>query len=158
MSGENIHLEDGDQIRLFRISDVSDHYVQITGGVNQPGIYELDEQLNNISDLIDAAGGLQDDVFYGSAILTRYNDDSATFSFNFDVLSAINNNSDENLTLQRRDNIEIFQNEVEQVGEQIVIVSGQIEKPDSLEYTDGMNLEMALLKVGGFTKVPISEM
>ena len=77
---ENIHLEDGDQIRLFSISDVSDHYVEIIGGVNQPGIYELSEQLNNISDLINAANGLQDDVYLGNAVLTRTNDDSTTFS------------------------------------------------------------------------------
>jgi protein involved in polysaccharide export with SLBB domain len=152
MSGDgNIELVDNDRIRLFRISDVSDQYVQITGGVNQPGIYELDENLNSISDLISAADGLQGDFLDGSAILTRYNDDSTSFTFNFNVLAALNNDSEEDLMLQRRDRIQIFQNNVIEIENRKVFISGQIEKPGGYSYTDGMTLEMLLLKSGGFT-------
>ena len=152
MSGDgNIELVDNDRIRLFRISDVSDQYVQITGGVNQPGIYELDENLNSISDLISAADGLQGDFFDGSAILTRYNDDSTSFTFNFNVLAVLNNDSEEDLMLQRRDRIQIFQNNVREIENRKVFISGQIEKPGGYSYSDGMTLEMLLLKSGGFT-------
>ena len=152
MSGDgNIELVDNDRIRLFRISDVSDQYVQITGGVNQPGIYELDENLNSISDLISAADGLQGDFFDGSAILTRYNDDSTSFTFNFNVLAALNNDSEEDLMLQRRDRIQIFQNNVREIENRKVFIFGQIEKPGGYSYSDGMTLEMLLLKSGGFT-------
>ncbi len=147
---EDVKLEDDDRITIFNISDVSDDYVRIIGGVNQPGTYQLDGSIANVRDLIIAADSLQDDAFSGIATIIRINSDSTRFTFDFDLLQAIDNNPEHNLRLQQRDVIQIFENRVREPEMGQVIISGDVKNPGEFRYSEGLDLEQLLLKAGGF--------
>ncbi len=149
----NIILQDGDKLTLFSISDISDNYVKIIGGVNQPGTYQLDAGITNIKDLIMLADNLQDDALNGTATLTRTRDDSVKFSFNFDVKKALENNPAHNLSIKKRDVVQIFENNVQNIKNKTITIQGEVKNPGVYSFSDGMNLETLLLKAGGFKEV-----
>lgn len=147
---EHIALEDGDKLTLFNISSISDNYVKILGGVNQPGTYQLDAEITHIKDLILLADSLQDDALNSTATLVRTRDDSTKFSFNFDVFKALENNPDHNLSLQKRDVLEIFETDVLLLEDQSIQINGEVSNPGSYSFSKGMTLQDVLLKAGGF--------
>lgn len=154
LSGEReVKLFDQDKVRLFRISDVSDDFVQISGLVNQPGTYELSEEIQTVRDLVLAADSLQDDAFLGRAILTRTNDDSTTTIYSV-VLGEVMENagSSQNFTLQKRDNLQVFRNTVELIDRRYVNITGEVNNPGRFQYSENMSLEDLILKAGGFTE------
>ncbi|WP_290968039.1 MULTISPECIES: SLBB domain-containing protein [Gracilimonas] len=154
LSGEReVKLFDQDKVRMFKISEVSDDYVQITGLVNQPGIYELSEKIRTIRDLILAADSLRDDAFLGRAILTRTNDDSTTTVFSVDLQALIENEGlSQNITLQKRDQLQVFRNTVELIDQRYVNITGEVSNPGRYKYSENMSLEDLILKAGGFTE------
>ena len=154
LSGEReVELFDQDKVRMFKISEVSDDYVQITGLVNQPGIYELSEKIRTVRDLILAADSLQDDAFLGRAILTRTNDDSTTTVFSIELQDVIENkDAEQNITLQKRDQLQVFRNTVEIIDQRYVNITGEVNNPGRFKFSENMSLEDLILKAGGFTE------
>ncbi len=152
MGDADIPLFDGDKIRLFRISEVSDEYVRITGAVNQPGTYQLEQSLTNVSDLILKADSLRDDALIGRAVLTRTRDDSTKVSFSIDLMKALENDPSQNLSLERRDVLQVFSNRVQEIENKQVFINGAVTNPGAFELTEDMTLEQLILKAGGFTK------
>ena len=151
MGGTNIKLFDQDRVRLFKISDVSDDYVEINGQVNQAGTYELSDDIQTVRDLIIAADSLQDDAFFGRALLTRTLDDSTTELYNLELDELMQNeNSSFNMTLQKRDNVQILRNTVELIDQRYVNITGEVVNPGRFSYSENMTLEDLILKAGGF--------
>ncbi|MEQ8523454.1 SLBB domain-containing protein [Gracilimonas sp.] len=154
LSGQReVKLFDQDKVKLFKISEVSDDYVQISGLVNQPGTYELSGQIQTVRDLVLAADSLQDDAFIGRAILTRTNDDSTTTIYSV-VLEEVmkDEGSSQNFTLQKRDNLQVFRNTVELIDQRYVNITGEVNNPGRFRYSENMSLEDLILKAGGFTE------
>ena len=56
-SNKNFNLIDGDEVEFFKISDLVQKTVNISGEVLRPGAYELDKNMR-LSSLINKAGGL----------------------------------------------------------------------------------------------------
>lgn len=147
-----INLKDADSVEIFKISDVSDQYVKIEGGVNQPGIYQLNEGIFTVADLIKKADGLQDDALTSMATIIRIRDDSTKYTLKFDVAKALENDPLHNLNLERRDYVKIYETDVREIKDKWVIISGEVKQPDTLEFFDGMTLDMLILEAGGFTQ------
>ncbi len=148
----DVELTDGDQVSLFNISSISDQYVRITGAVNQPGTYGLDQSISNVKDLIMKADSLRDDALTGIALITRTRDDSTKISFSINLALALENDPSENLALERRDELEVFSNKVSEIENKRVTITGAVRNTGEFEFAEGMTLESLLLKAGGFTE------
>ena len=90
-----ITLVDGDRIQLFSITDINDQVVEINGAVDQPGTFELNQELQTIRDLILAADGLSENAYLGQAELIRTNDDLTQSYFTVNLAEAISGNEAE---------------------------------------------------------------
>ncbi len=106
--GSSFQLEDGDEITIPEIPADYENYVKISGSVRFPGSYELKEG-QRLDDLIAAAGGLALDAYLDRAYLTRKTEDLSTVIQKFNLKDVVlNEQSGENILLQRHDIIEVF--------------------------------------------------
>tara|TARA_B100000989_G_scaffold295884_1_gene277872 strand:- start:2408 stop:5152 length:2745 start_codon:yes stop_codon:yes gene_type:complete len=143
-----ITLVDGDRIQLFSITDINDQVVEINGAVDQPGTFELNQELQTIRDLILAADGLSENAYLGQAELIRTNDDLTQSYFNVNLAEAISGNEAENIMLQRRDLLTIYTlNDIRQIG--LVSVVGYIRNPASYPWRENLRVYDLLFKAGG---------
>ncbi len=152
LGSESITLEDGDRIQLFSVSNVLDDLVSVHGKVNQPGDYELSENVRTVRDLILKADNLQDDALINRAILTRTRDDSTQVSYTIDLEQALAGNPENDLVLEKRDNLQVFSNAVELIENRYVTINGAVPNPGRFRYSENMTLEDILLKAGGFSE------
>lgn len=148
----DIPLFDKDRIQIFDISGISDDIVTVKGLVNQPGIYELSENIQTVSDLILAADSLQDDAFTQRALLTRTKGDSTTEVYSVNIEEAMAGSPEHDIILEKRDELQIFRNTVQLVDNRYVIIDGEVNSPGRFRYSEKMTLEDLILKAGGFTE------
>ena len=143
-----ITLVDGDRIQLFSITDINDQVVEINGAVDQPGTFELNQELQTIRDLILAADGLSENAYLGQAELIRTNDDLTQSYFTVNLAEAISGNEAENMMLQRRDLLTIYTlDDIRQIG--LVSVVGYIRNPASYPWRENLRVYDLLFKAGG---------
>ena len=143
-----ITLVDGDRIQLFSITDINDQVVEINGAVDQPGTFELNQELQTIRDLILAADGLSENAYLGQAELIRTNDDLTQSYFTVNLAEAISGNEAENMMLQRRDLLTIYTlDDIRQTG--LVSVIGYIRNPASYPWRENLRVYDLLFKAGG---------
>ncbi|MFC1551696.1 SLBB domain-containing protein [Candidatus Latescibacterota bacterium] len=106
---KTIPLYDGDIITIFHIIDETFNYVDIFGaGVLRPGRYELNESLTSLKDLIDKSDGLTSDVYLPKADLIRLNDDLKEVYYEINLEEIMNELTQVDLLLQKRDRIRIY--------------------------------------------------
>lgn len=143
-----ITLVDGDRIQLFSITDINDQVVEINGAVDQPGTFELNQELQTIRDLILAADGLSENAYLGQAELIRTNDDLTQSYFTVNLAEAISGNEAENMMLQRRDLLTIYTlDDIREIG--LVSVVGYIRNPASYPWRENLRVYDLLFKAGG---------
>ena len=143
-----ITLVDGDRIQLFSITDINDQVVEINGAVDQPGTFELNQELQTIRDLILAADGLSENAYLGQAELIRTNDDLTQSYFTVNLAEAISGNEAENMMLQRKDLLTIYTlDDIRQIG--LVSVVGYIRNPASYPWRENLRVYDLLFKAGG---------
>ena len=143
-----ITLVDGDRIQLFSITDINDQVVEINGAVDQPGTFELNQELQTIRDLILVADGLSENAYLGQAELIRTNDDLTQSYFTVNLAEAISGNEAENMVLQRRDLLTIYTlDDIRQTG--LVSVVGYIRNPASYPWRENLRVYDLLFKAGG---------
>ncbi len=149
LNGEqSITLVDGDRIQLFSITEIIDNIVEINGAVDQPGTFELSEDLRTIRDLILASDSLREDAYMGQAELLRINDDLTQTYLTFDLASALAGNPSDNLVLQKQDQITIYTlDEIRQFG--AVSIGGAVKNPAYYPWGDSLRVYDLLFKAGG---------
>jgi polysaccharide biosynthesis/export protein len=115
--------------------------VQITGEVNYPGSYAIQNEVEHISDMIDRANGLRTEAYVKGAKFYRNN----VLVF-VDFEKALKNkNSASNLLLEDGDRIEIPKEK------QTVTVSGQVLSPTTVAYQPSFSFKEYIGQAGGFT-------
>jgi len=163
---EDFKLEPFDQILVRTMPNYrAQQNVQISGEVNFPGSYVLENRNSRISDLIEWAGGLSEFAYPEGASLTRNPDSNAQAlqeleavdeQIQFDtrgnskvgirlVEIMRNPGSAEDLRLQPGDVLEI------PTELQTVSVEGEVLFPVQVRYEKGLSLREAVSKAGGFT-------
>lgn len=152
LGSQEVDLNDGDQIRLFSITNVLDDVVTVYGEVNQAGTYQLSESVRTVRDLILSADDLKEDALRKRAILTRTADDSTKRSFTIDLDQAFAGDPENDLSLEKRDVLQVFSNKVELIESRFVTISGAVTSPGRFEYVENMTLEDLILKAGGFSE------
>jgi protein involved in polysaccharide export with SLBB domain len=121
--------------------------VAITGAVRRPGEFEFTPGLT-IKQLIERAGGLDENVFTQRANLTRLHNDGTRENITFNVSDVMNGTGD--IKLIKRDAINIaFINDLR--SDYKIRVEGEVRKPGQYGFRRNLALKDALLMAGGFT-------
>lgn len=121
--------------------------VSIAGAVRRPGEFEFVQGLT-IKQLIERAGGLDENVFTQRANLTRLHNDGTRENITFNVSDVMNGSGD--IKLMKRDAINIaFINDLR--SDYKITVDGEVRKPGQYGFRHNLALKDALLMAGGFT-------
>ncbi len=140
-------LKGGDEIQVGKILNRFSNRVQIKGAIFRPGTFALEEGLT-LGKLIQKAEGLKGDAYTQRASILRTNPDLSTSVLEVN-LKDILAGSQADITLQREDVIRIssiydIQNE------RYVQVLGEVRRPGTYPFAQGMTPEELILMAGGF--------
>lgn len=141
-----VELFDGDHVRVDAIEDRIENWVEVTGMVKQPGIYQFKPGMT-ASGLISLAGGLWPDALTERATIDRTSTDKQFTSFSFDLRAEMLDPQG-SVGLQAMDVVQIF-SRWEVQNRPMVSITGEIFKPMELEYREGITLRDLILKSGG---------
>ena len=152
---KTVPLFDGDQVRIRSIREATDpvlnteiQAVEITGAVFQPGSYALSDSLRTIRDLIEHADGMTGDAYRTYAEFTRVESDLMPSSRGVDLEAVMEDVPTENLVLRPGDSLHVAS--VRQMqSDRFVRITGQVRRPDTYRFRDGMTVRDLLLRGGG---------
>ena len=139
-------MYDGDSVVVDRIISEYANRLTITGAVWRPGDYQLSDKISTLSQLIAKAEGLRGDEFASRGQITRRKPDFTYEIIPFDVRAAATGQED--ITLQKEDSVYI-PNILELREDYRIVVRGEVNRPDTLEYREGMTVEDAIIRSGG---------
>jgi protein involved in polysaccharide export with SLBB domain len=137
---------------VFVVSKILNRYtnrVKIAGAVYRPDVFELTSNLK-VADLIRKADGLTEDAYTGRAQIIRLQEDLTRSVVSFDVAKALNGDATNNILLNREDEV-IITSKLDLRDSLNVYIQGEIRKPGSFEFTQGLTLKDLILQAGGFT-------
>jgi protein involved in polysaccharide export with SLBB domain len=141
----------GDLISVDKILDRYENRVQIKGAVYRPGEYSLSNQsAMTIKDLIAKADGLKENVYVKKASLIRQKEDFTKEYLNINLQDVLNGDASANLVLQKEDVLLIFYNQ-ELLDTYKISIDGEVRKPGTYNYANGMTLYDLLLESDYFT-------
>ncbi len=139
-------LANGDSIFAGPILERFENKVSIEGAVYRPGNYELSEGLT-LSQLLENADGVREDVFLNRGLITRLNKDLTLKNISFNVAEVLNGAID--FELQREDIVTISSiNDLREI--QTVSIVGDVQYSGEFDYQDEMTLSDLVFKAGGF--------
>jgi protein involved in polysaccharide export with SLBB domain len=141
--------ESGDLVVVSKILNRFQNRVKISGAVFRPDAYELTDGLK-VADLIRKADGLKEDAYTGRAQVLRLQEDLTRSILAFDVKKALNGDAQQNLALQRED--EVLISSVQDLKDSFkVVIQGEIRLPGAYDYVNNLSLRDLILQAGGFT-------
>jgi len=148
----DLELHPRDRVYIFsRWFFQSRPTVVIKGRVRKPGSYQIPEKGFRIKDLILLAGGLAKDAYLKKAELYRLNKKTRKKSLLlFNLKKALQDDTNHNLLLQDEDQI-IVHSLTEYMPEQKVTIYGEVNKPGTYPYVEGMRVK-DLVFAGGNVK------
>lgn len=140
-------LKGGDEIQVGKILNRFSNRVQIKGAIFRPGTFALEDGLT-LGKLIQKAEGLKGDAYTQRASILRTNPDLSTSVLEVNLKDLLAG-SQADITLQREDVIRIssiydIQNE------RYVQVLGEVRRPGTYPFAQGMTPEELILMAGGF--------
>ena len=152
---KEVPLFDGDQVRIRSIREATDPAldpkipaVDVTGAVFQPGTYALSDSLRTLRDLIKEADGLTGDAYRAYAELARVESDLTPSSLGINVDAVMDDIPTENVVLRPGDSLHVAS--LQDIREErLVEISGQVRKPGTYAFREGMTVRDLLLQGGG---------
>ena len=148
---KDFELLAGDEVFVRKVPVGFSNFVELSGAVKLPGMYEL-KKGDRITDVLGRAEGILSDVFENRAYVIRFKSDLSKQYIPFNVKEIIaNQNSVNNIALQNLDQIKIFSKSYfkDELG---FTVSGAVRSPGEFNYGDGLMLKDALYLAGGLRK------
>lgn len=124
----------------LRVSDYKSQRVEVMGAVTRPGLYYLTGEQTTLRAVLGQAGGVQTEKSVGRVVVTHANGDKAVVPTD-EVLGPPGD-----IQLAAGDSISVDEGE-------LVWVGGEVQRPGSIGYVDGMTVTQALMKAGGPTGV-----
>ena len=139
-------MQGGDFVEVGKISNQFTNRVRIEGAVNHPGEFELKEGMM-LSDLLGLSEGFRGDAFMGRGLIIRQNKDFTLSSIAF-VPSELSS-GDYDVTLQNEDQVKI-QSIFDLKEVYNVTIQGEVQKPGSYPFVEGMTVENLIYLANGF--------
>lgn len=146
---KNVLVANGDRIVVRDINSARlDNAVSIDGAVFTPGRFEYKAGLK-LSELLQKAGGLTENVFLNRGVITRLKDDYTLESLNFNVADLASGKYD--LVLKAGD--EILITSIDEMRKApLLTVKGEVRYPGTFDFRDNITLGDVILLAGGFTE------
>lgn len=141
-------LEGGDVVTVFSINQERENSVSISGNVWKPGTYELTPDMT-IRDLIAKADGLREDTFLerGTILRTRHTDLKKEI-IPFVVSRALESDPENNIKLQRLDQVTIYQERMF-YPQNPVTIDGAVRNPGIYPRAERMTVSDLIILAGG---------
>lgn len=140
-------LQDGDEITVEQMLDRFANRIEIKGAVYRPGIYQLGNGVNTVSQLIAKADGLKGDAFTNRALIHREREDLTLEVIPVDVKGVLNGSAAD-VVLQKNDVLYVPSiHDLNDVGN--ITVAGEVARPGTFVYAANTTLEDAVMMAGG---------
>lgn len=140
-------LEDGDALNVGQMLDRFANRLEIKGAVYRPGIYQLGNGINTVSQLIAKADGLKGDAFTNRGLIHREREDLTLEVIPFDVKAVINGSAAD-IELKKNDIIYIPSiHDLKDLG--TITVEGEVARPGAFVFAENTTLEDAIMQAGG---------
>ncbi len=143
-------LQDGDVVRIFKITNLAQNRVTISGNVNKPGQFELKPGMR-MRDLILAADSLQRNTFSERGTLFRLLPNLRREVLRFNPRLALEGSEADNIVLQNEDNIVVYQ-ESQFYPAQDVSIAGAVRNPGTYPRDQNMTVADLVVIAGGLTE------
>nr|WP_317046443.1 SLBB domain-containing protein [Algoriphagus chordae] len=140
-------LKDGDEILIGEALERFSNRVQVTGSVNRPGEYSLDEDGLTVRELIGKAQGLKPEAFVNRATLYRTSADLTLAAEPLD-LKGIMDGTVEDVALKNEDLL-FIPSRYDIQEEYYVKISGEINYPGTYPFATDMTVGDLILRSGG---------
>lgn len=139
----------GDVYIISKTLNKFQNRVTISGAVYRPDVYEIIPNLK-VADLVKKADGPKRDAFMERAQIIRLKDDLSKEIISFNLKKAISDDVNENIVLQKDD--EIFISSVFDLKDLLKInIQGEIRLPGTYDFVQNLSLKDLILQAGGFT-------
>ena len=149
-------LEDGDMITTDAVLDRFENKVEVRGAVYRPGLYQLNNEVSTVKELIKKAEGLRGDAFLNRALLDREREDLSHEVIAID-LQGLLNGTFADVPLQRNDILYISSiSDLKQ--EETVSIHGEVASPGIFRYSDNMTIEDLVVQAGGLREAAATTM
>jgi len=130
-----IIIKDGDLILIAGIPPFKHNFVTIVGNVIRPGEYGIFDQMK-VSNLIKQANGILPETYMERGEILRFKSDYTRIPISFNVDAVLRGGPDD-LILQEWDIVRIYSTyEIFPLPK--VTIAGEVNKPGTYRYTDGM--------------------
>lgn len=137
-----------DQYFVRKLQDEFGNRVVISGAVQRPGQYQLEEGMS-LKSLVEKAGGTTRDAFTKRVSIFRYLKNKMPIMVSADLDSVINFNS--NVTLVKDDSVSVH-SIFEFSDSSYVSIEGNVRKPGSIRWRKNISLRDVLLASGGISE------
>ncbi len=141
---------DGDSIYVDSVIPRFSNMVEVSGAVFFPGQYQYGEDINSVSELLSAAGGLREDAFLNRAVLHHRNADNTIEAKSIDVKGIVNGTTPD-VALRNNDILFIPSNS-DMAGDLVVKVNGEVNFPGEYKFAENTTIEDIILQAGGLTR------
>ncbi|MBP6386291.1 MAG: SLBB domain-containing protein [Pseudarcicella sp.] len=145
--------QNGDKYTVGEITARFENRVSIVGAVFREGEFALEKGTSTVKELIKKAEGLTEEAFLNRAYITRQKENAETEIITFD-LGKVMRSEIADIPLKREDILTISK-ALDFQEKRTVIVRGEVNKPDSISFVDGMTLSDAIFLANGFTDAAI---
>lgn len=140
-------LMDGDLITVGEMLDRFTNKLEIKGAVYRPGIYQLGNGVETVSELIAKADGLKGDAFTNRALLHREREDLTLEVIPVDIKAVLDGTA-EDVKLQKNDVLYIPSvHDLQDLG--YISVAGEVARPGQFVFAENTTLEDAIMQAGG---------
>ena len=139
-------LAAGDSIYVNSLIAKFENRVIIAGSVKHPGPYAISESVRTLSQLIEAAGGLQEGTYMSRGTISRFDEQMKPISVTFDLSQIIAGSSD--IDLIRDDSVRVY-SVMELQDSTKVTIQGNVKEPGEFDFRTGLTLGDLILMAGG---------
>lgn len=149
-------LEDGDMITTDAVLDRFENKVEVRGAVYRPGLYQLNNEVSTVKELIKKAEGLRGDAFLNRALLDREREDLSHEVIAID-LQGLLNGTFADVPLQKND-ILYISSITDLKEEETVSIHGEVMNPGEYRYSDNTTIEDLIIQAGGLREAAATTM
>jgi polysaccharide export outer membrane protein len=143
---DTFHFKNGDEVYVYKISELNQNYVTVYGNIEKPGSYEIPKD-KKLKTLLKKFTYLKD-TYYNYGVIRTFDNKIISFSLK----------NPGNIKIHKKDEIFIF-NKYEIIPEEYVVIKGKVKVPGKYRWYKGLTLIDAInnsgLDVANLKKVQI---